>query len=86
LYEVSNKSLEADFFSRVTRVYIEEGVLLKQRGGWKKSSKRVASEFSEVYPALFAEHILDVAVKAVKSGLLMFQRGKEALCGLSFLL
>lgn len=82
LDDVSTNSLEADFFSRVTRVYIEEGQLVEQRGGGKKSSKRVASEFAEVYPAFFAEHLQGITVKAVKSGFLIFQRGDEVICGL----
>ncbi|MFC5528068.1 hypothetical protein [Cohnella yongneupensis] len=82
LKEVSTDNLEADFFSRVTRVYAEEGQLVQQRGGGKKSSKRVASEFSEIYPAFFAEHVPGVTVKAVKSGLLIVRREDKPVCGL----
>jgi hypothetical protein len=82
LDEMVTDSLEAEFFSRVTRVYVEEGQLVEQRGGGKKSSKRVSGEFSEVYPAFFAEHIPSVTVKSVKSGLLIFQRGEQVLCAL----
>lgn len=82
LKEVTTRSLEAEFFARVARVYIEEGQLVEQRGGGKKSSIRVANEFAEIYPTFFAEHIPGITIRAVKSGLLIFQRGEEPVCSL----
>jgi len=80
--EVEKTVLEADFFSRVTRVYYNEQLRVERKGGSRKAPRAVASQFAVVYPEFFEEHLPDFEVESVKGGLLIFRKDNQPVCAL----